>query len=160
MQELRTLSTQKQLIKLNLYLNGLQAQFDDVIHKKEENWATPKEFLSVGFGDCEDYAIIKYYSLIELGFSKERLYLTIVKENFRGGQHMVLSYFEKQGQAPLILDNLSFKVLPLNKRKDLSAEYFINEYGVYTMRKNGTLEKSPLHFKEFEELRKRIEKGL
>lgn len=146
----------KQLQKINFYLNGLLPQYDDITKHKQDDWATPKDFLKIGYGDCEDYVIIKYYSLINLGFNEKKLFLTIVKENFHGGYHMVLSYFKKEGIAPLILDNLSFKILDLHKRKDLKAQYFINSTGVYTISKNFKLTKIAQKYKEFEELKLKV----
>ncbi len=160
MRELSHLQKKQQLTQLNLYLNSLLPQYDAVIKNKENDWATPKEFLKIGYGDCEDYVIIKYYSLLRLGYKKENLYLTIVKEKFYGGYHMVLSYFNEKDRSPLVLDNLSFKILPLQKRTDLAALLFINTNGVYKMKKDGNLQKVADKYKEFEELQKKIAKNL
>lgn len=160
MLEFRKFSKEEQLKKTNLYLNRLQPQYDDVIHKQEDNWATPKEFLKLGYGDCEDYVLIKYYSLIQLGFDERQLYLTVVKEKFRGGVHMVLSYFDVQEQAPLILDNLSFKILRLDKRTDLNAEHFINAGGVYKIDEEFQLVKIAEKSKQFEALQEKVNRGL
>jgi len=160
LQKLSSLSKKQQLTQLNLYLNSLLPQYDAVIKNKENDWATPKEFLKIGYGDCEDYVIIKYYSLLRLGYEEENLYLTIVKEKFHGGYHMVLSYFNKKNSSPLVLDNLSFKILPLQKRTDLAALLFINANGVYKMKKDGSLQKVADKYREFEELQKKIAKNL
>ena len=145
-----------QLNKVNFYLNRLLPQYDAVIDNKIDNWATPKEFLTVGYGDCEDYAIIKYYSLIKLGFDEKKLFITIVKENFSGGKHMVLSYFKTKSQPPLILDNLSFKILNLQERSDLAAQVFINSTGVYKVGPHFTLHKIATKFEKFEKLQEKI----
>jgi predicted transglutaminase-like cysteine proteinase len=146
-----------QLIRINTYLNQFLPQYDDVINKKKDFWATPKEFLKVGFGDCEDYAIIKYFSLIKLGFAKEKLYLTIVKNRYTKNIHMVLSYFSHQTAPPLILDNLSFRVLPLQKREDLRAVFFINDTGVFTMHHKKLL-KVAATYPKYKQLKKRVSK--
>jgi predicted transglutaminase-like cysteine proteinase len=156
----KTLTQDEQLKKVNLYCNRLQAQYDDITYKQEDNWATPKEFLALGYGDCEDYVLLKYYTLIKLRFDEKRLYLTVVKERFRGGIHMVLSYFKEQDKAPLILDNLSFMILPLHKRVDLQAIYFINKSGVYTIDASFKLTKVAQSYKEFEELKMKVRKNL
>ena len=153
---LKTLDKEIQLNRMNFYLNRLLPQYDDVINNKLDNWATPKEFLTVGYGDCEDYVIIKYYSLIKLGFDEKKLYLTLVKEKFRGGNHMVLTYFKTQGKSPLVLDNLSFKILDLNTREDLEAEIFINSSGVYKLQEDSRLLKVAHKYKEFEELKVKV----
>ena len=148
----------KQLLKVNLYLNQLLPEYDDITAKKENYWATPKEFLITGYGDCEDYVIIKYFSLIKLGFDKEKLFFTTVYEQYNGGYHMVLSYFQHRGQSPLILDNLSFKILKLKERKDLKADLFINDSGIYKIDENNKLKKIQNSSIEFEDLIRRIKK--
>jgi len=154
----KNLSKKKQLSKVNFYLNQLLPQYDDIMQNQEDYWATPKEFLVAGYGDCEDYVIIKYFTLIKLGFDKNKLYLTTVYEKYIGGYHMVLSYFDKKGASPLILDNLSFRILRLNIRKDLKADTFINENGVYKIDKNNKLTKVQNHSYKFEELLRKIKK--
>ena len=152
----KDLSKTKQLNSVNFYLNRLLPQYDDVINKKPDNWATPKEFLTVGYGDCEDYVIIKYYSLIKLGFDEKRLFITTVKEKFRGGNHMVLTYFKTKDSPPLVLDNLSFKILDLQTRTDIEAELFINSSGVYKLNSEFKLIKIANKYGEFEELQTKI----
>ncbi len=143
---------------VNFYLNQLLPQYDDVIQKQEDYWASPKEFLITGYGDCEDYVIIKYFTLLKLGFNKDKLFLTTVYEKYIGGYHMVLSYFKTKGKSPLVLDNLSFRILPLNVRKDLEADTFINTNGVYKIDKNNSLIKIQNYFPQFQELLRKIEK--
>jgi len=149
-----------QLNKVNFQLNRLLPQYDSVIHHKEDIWATPKEFLTIGYGDCEDYVIIKYYSLLKLGFDEKKLFLTIVKERYKGGLHMVLSYFKEKKSSPLILDNLSFRILSLAERVDLEVIYFINNTGVYEQKSNKNLKKISYKYKEFEELKRKVAKNL
>ncbi|MDD2790031.1 MAG: transglutaminase-like cysteine peptidase [Sulfurimonas sp.] len=156
-QVIKTQNSSIQLSKTNFYLNQLLPQYDDIVQKQEDYWATPKEFLITGYGDCEDYAIIKYFTLINLGFDEKNLFITVVKEKFRGGTHMVLSYFQTKDDSPLVLDNLSFKILSLKQRKDLEADMFINSTGVYKY-KNTKLVKIASKYAPYEELLKKVEK--
>lgn len=71
---------------------------------------------------------------------------------------MVLSYFKNSNESPLILDNLSFKILNLKTRKDLEAELFINETGVYKLNNKNILIKIANHSVEYKELLKRIKR--
>jgi len=156
-QFIKTQNTSIQLSKTNFYLNQLLPQYDDIVQKQEDYWASPKEFLITGYGDCEDYVIIKYFTLINLGFDEKKLFITVVKEKFRGGTHMVLSYFQTKNESPLVLDNLSFKILSLEQRKDLEADMFINSTGVYRYQ-NAKLTKIASKYTPYEELLKKIEK--
>lgn len=148
----------KQLLKVNFYLNQLLPQVDKLNQNQEDYWETPKEFLTLGYGDCEDYAIIKYFTLLKLGFEQEKLFITTVYEKFSGRYHMVLSYFENQDESPLILDNLSFRVLNLRTREDLKPQIFVNSTGTYKIDENNKLIKIAYTSKKFQELIKRVEK--
>lgn len=156
---LKSLNKAKQLNHVNGYLNQLLPQYDAVMQNQEDYWASPKEFLITGYGDCEDYVIIKYFTLLKLGFDKDRLYLTTVFENYLGGYHMVLSYFKKGISSPLILDNLSFRVLPLNQRKDIKADTFINERGVFKIDKNNKLTRIAHYSTQYIKLIKKIKQN-
>jgi len=157
--QMQGLPKQKQLTKTNFYLNQLLPQYDSVINKEEDHWATPKEFLLTGYGDCEDYVIIKYFTLLKLGFDESKLYITVVKEKYKGGMHMVLSYFEKKNNSPLILDNLSFRILKLKKRKDLQVNLLINSTGTYRLQQDRLVKVSSVHQK-YKILMKNIENEL
>jgi len=152
----KTLSKDAKLKKINFYLNRLLPQYDAVTKHQEDYWQTPKEFLKLGFGDCEDYAIIKYYSLIKLGFDEKKLFLTVVKDRYKGEYHMVLSYFKNKNKPPLLLDNLSFKILTLKQRGDLSVVYMMNSTGLYKIKDYHKLIKIPAKYKQFEELKVRV----
>lgn len=157
--KLKKYSKKEQLKKINFQLNQLLPQYDSIIDKQEDYWETPKEFLKIGYGDCEDYVLIKYYSLIKLGFDEKNLFLTIVKEKYKGGMHMVLCYFKYKNSSPLVLDNLSFKILSLKKRTDLIPLVFINNTGVFKFTKHHKLKKVAQKYKEFENLKKRVAKN-
>ncbi|MCW8895392.1 transglutaminase-like cysteine peptidase [Sulfurimonas sp.] len=151
-------SKSKQLEQVNFYLNKLLPQYDAVIQKQEDYWATPKEFLITGYGDCEDYVIIKYFTLLKLGFKEEELFLTTVHDKYHGGYHMVLSYFKTKHKPPLILDNLSFKILDLKQREDLEADLFVNSSGVYKIDKEYKLIPVAKHFTQYDKLLRKIQK--
>ena len=121
----------RKLSHINSFLNKiLPAQ--DISHKSSEDyWATPKEFLLEGHGDCEDYVIAKYFTLLELGIKKQNLYFAVVKVKGERDYHMVLLYVEDKNKSPLVMDNLSFKVIPLTKRKRLIPKFAFNEIDAY-----------------------------
>ena len=66
-------------------INLLLQQTTDVTSKtltcgtQVDYWETPVEALWKGAGDCEDYAIAKYFSLRHLGVSSDKLRITYVK---------------------------------------------------------------------------------
>ncbi len=155
----KKLGRNQQLVRVNSFLNGYLPEYDAVINKREEYWSTPKEFLSVGYGDCEEYAIAKYFTLRELGFDGEKFCLAVVRDRYSGGYHMVLTYFKEPGKMPLVLDNLSFKILPLSQRSDLQFQYCFNEKGVFALDEKGERVALKQREMKFERLMKRIAEG-
>jgi predicted transglutaminase-like cysteine proteinase len=97
-------------------------------------WASLHETLKRGQGDCEDFAIAKYFTLIEMGIPTPQLRLTHATELSHNSAHMVLAYYPSPHSQPLILDNLNGHILPLNQRQDLLAIYAFNAEGIYLSR--------------------------
>jgi predicted transglutaminase-like cysteine proteinase len=129
--EVKKLGIDKKLAQINFFINGTLGEFDNMSIGMDDYWMTPKEFFIKGHGDCEDYAIAKYFTLIELGVKKEHLYFAVVGIKGSATAHMVLFYVKDKKSSPLVLDNLSFRVLPLSKRTDLTPKYAFNEIDSY-----------------------------
>ncbi|GAB4215211.1 MAG: transglutaminase-like cysteine peptidase [Rhodoferax sp.] len=108
---------------------------DNAIWQQPDYWATPLETLGRGTGDCEDYAIAKYMTLLQMGVSNEKLRLIYVRSKSGVGgtsvAHMVLGYFATPEDEPLILDNLITSVRPAASRKDLQPVYSFNTNGLW-----------------------------
>ncbi|HBE92709.1 MAG TPA: sulfate adenylyltransferase, partial [Gammaproteobacteria bacterium] len=51
--------------------------------------------------------------------------------------HMVLTYYEKPGAIPLVLDNLNGEILPATERTDLLPVYSFNGGGLWTAKQRG-----------------------
>lgn len=143
---------------INDYFNQMP-YLDDKSHwGAEDYWATPREFINSGGGDCEDYAIAKYITLKDLGVAESKLYLTYCKYNDLG--HMFLSYFPTATTAPLVLDNINPQLLPLNQRYDLNLEisYAINKNGIWSLQNNllGSKMNSGYHWRAWDSLNDRL----
>ena len=123
----------RKLSHINSFLNKILPAQDISVNSSTDYWATPKEFLVQGHGDCEDYAIAKYFTLLELGIKKENLYFSVVSVKGSKSLHMVLLYVEDKNQTPLVMDNLSSKVIFLNQRKDLTPNFAFNEIDSYKL---------------------------
>ena len=106
-QDNQDLPEQEKLNRVNAFFNA-NVQFinDQALWEKKDYWATPIETLSIGGGDCEDYAIAKYFTLKQLGVDESKLRLTYVKAIELNRSHMILTYFENKRAVPLVLDNL------------------------------------------------------
>ena len=106
---------------------------DDYIWGTDDYWATPLETLIQGQGDCEDYAIAKYTSLVLMGVPPESLRMVYVKADINGitQAHMVLTWYEQPTSEPLILDNLYAAILPASKRRDLRPVFSFNGSAIW-----------------------------
>lgn len=127
----------KKLEVVNHFFNLLEYRSD--IHQwgREDYWATPLEFLIAGGGDCEDYTVAKYFTLIELGVPDDKLLITYVKHLHLNVAHMVLSYYPTPESTPLILDNYNKEILPADKRMDLQPIYGFNGKGLWAAKQRG-----------------------
>ena len=124
----------KKLSHVNTFYNKILPINDATKYRVDDHWSTPKEFLINGYGDCEDYAIAKYFTLIEIGIPKEKLFLSVVKIKGETNYHMILLYIENKKTMPLVLDNLSFKVVPFNIRKKLEPKFIFNEESAFILK--------------------------
>jgi predicted transglutaminase-like cysteine proteinase len=133
-EDLQGKSEKDQLAGVNQFFN--QLNFVDDIHLwgKKDYWATPLEFLGSNAGDCEDFTIAKYFSLLELGIPDKKLRLVYVKAIELNQFHMVLAYYETPRSQPLILDNLIGEIKPASKRGDLLPIYSFNGRNLWTMK--------------------------
>jgi predicted transglutaminase-like cysteine proteinase len=136
MNETNTKSLHVKIEAVNFYINTIVPKDDEQNYGSEDFWASREEFLKNGGGDCEDYAIAKFYSLADLGVDKKAMALCIVREDGDMFDHMVLLLEQKSSQAPLVLDNLSFKVLNVKQRYDLHLKHCMNEQGSIKVEEN------------------------
>jgi predicted transglutaminase-like cysteine proteinase len=121
--------------KLNLanqFFNNRMIFLDDkVVWRKTDYWATPIEFLRKGKGDCEDYALAKYFTLRQMGVPAEQLRMTYVKALLLNQAHMVVTWYSRPDAIPLVLDNLNPTILPATERSDLLPVYSFNGEGLW-----------------------------
>jgi predicted transglutaminase-like cysteine proteinase len=139
---------EKTIMKLKLvndFFNNVKYMIDIEHWKVIDYWATPIEFLGTRNGDCEDYAIAKYFALIQVGIPKEKLRISYVKLLNKRTQyeeaHMVLAYFNQPNSIPIILDNINQQLELASKRDDLKLIYSFNADGLWDAKNIGKEEK-------------------
>lgn len=122
----------EKLKAVNLFFNlRLRFRDDRELWGVEDYWATPVEALYRGAGDCEEFAIAKYFSLRQLGVPSEKLRITYVKAVRLNQAHMVLTYYPHPSATPLVLDNLIDAIEPASQRTDLVPVYAFNAEGLW-----------------------------
>jgi len=131
------LDDEGRLQAVNQFFNRrVQFADDTVVWGQLDHWASPIEMLDKGAGDCEDFAIGKYFSLLALGMPMAKLRLVYVRAQTGGAggpvqAHMVLAYYAQPNAEPLILDNLITELRPAARRPDLQPVYSFNSEGLW-----------------------------
>ncbi len=82
---------------------------DRAIWGVDDYWATPVEMAQQGAGDCEDFAIAKYWALRSLGLLDEQMQLVVLQDTRRQLFHAVLVVHTASGAY--VLDNVSNRLL-------------------------------------------------
>ena len=144
------------LEKINDFFNDIKYASDQTVYGTSDYWANPYEFLAKDKGDCEDYAIAKYFSLIKLGIPDEKLRITYVsyqKTNTAYEEaHMVLTYYHKVGMEPIVLDNIDKTLQVASKRTDLKPVYSFNTSGLWQAQTKGEARVGDNNLKSWKDL--------
>lgn len=117
------MSEGEKMQRANDYFNQVEWVTDRVHWGVEDYWATPLETLATNGGDCEDFSVGKYFSLISSRIPEEKLRITYVKSLTYNQAHMVLAYYSTPSAEPLIMDNINKSILPASQRDDLLPIY-------------------------------------
>ena len=125
------------LAAVNLFFNrGIVFATDNGTWSQVDYWASPLELLGKGAGDCEDFAIAKYFSLHAAGVPGAQLRLVYARVQMgepSGGvlPHMALAYYPLPGADPWILDNLVNDIRLASRRPDLTPVFSFNGDGLW-----------------------------
>ena len=130
-------SEQRKLTEVNRFFNRLRFIDDYLLWGMKDYWAVPLEFLGAAAGDCEDYSIAKYFSLLELGVPEDRMRMVYVKALAYQQFHMVVAYYPKPSAIPLILDNINAAIKPATQRRDLVPIFSFNGSHLWLMKERG-----------------------
>ena len=93
------------LSRINKWVNDNVTPMTDLEHwGVVEKWSYPDD----GKGDCEDYVLLKRRMLMQAGWPREALLITVVRDK-RGDGHAVLTV--KTDKGDFVLDNQEEQVL-------------------------------------------------
>jgi predicted transglutaminase-like cysteine proteinase len=99
-------ATWREMVRINALVNQrIEPVTDADQFGVAERWTYP----DTGRGDCEDYVLLKRRLLIEAGFPREALLITVVRDKIGDG-HAVLTVRTSKGEY--VLDNQETEVLP------------------------------------------------
>jgi len=89
----------RDMIRVNRWVNETIKPMTDMDHwGVVEKWSYPTD----GYGDCEDYVLLKRKMLMDAGWPREALLITVVRDK-KGEGHAVLTVKSDKGE--FILDN-------------------------------------------------------
>jgi predicted transglutaminase-like cysteine proteinase len=95
----------RDLLRVNRWVNETVKPMTDMEHWGViEKWSIPTD----GYGDCEDYVLMKRKLLIDAGWPREALLITVVRDK-QGEGHAVLTVKTDKGE--FILDNQNENVV-------------------------------------------------
>ncbi|MGP0089958.1 MAG: transglutaminase-like cysteine peptidase [Xanthobacteraceae bacterium] len=95
----------KDLVRVNTWVNTNIKPMTDLDHwGVVEKWSYPDD----GYGDCEDYVLLKRRMLIQAGWPREALLITVVRDR-NGDGHAVLTVKTDRGE--FILDNQNAEIV-------------------------------------------------
>lgn len=104
-----TAKTIKEIERINQWVNAHIAPVSDMEHWGVlDQWDYPTDRK----GDCEDYALLKRRFLLEEGFPRQAILMTVVKDARNEG-HALLTVKTNAGE--FILDNLNNEMKPWDK---------------------------------------------
>ena len=94
-----------ELVRINRWVNEAIKPMTDVEHwGVTERWNYPDD----GYGDCEDYVLLKRRMLMQAGWPRQALLITVVRDQ-QGDGHAVLTVKTDKGE--FILDNKTEEVV-------------------------------------------------
>lgn len=104
-----TETAMREIRQVNSFVNhGVEAVSDMEHWGVVDRWDLPAD----GKGDCEDYALMKRKILIERGYPRAALLVTVVRDSQNEG-HAILTVKTNAGE--FILDNLTDEVKPVSR---------------------------------------------
>ena len=93
------------LVRINTWVNETIKPLTDIKHwGVVERWSYPDD----GYGDCEDYVLLKRAMLMRLGFPRGALLVTVVRNQKNQG-HAVLTVTTDKGDY--VLDNQNHNIV-------------------------------------------------
>jgi predicted transglutaminase-like cysteine proteinase len=129
--DIRELPLAVLLSTVNRYVNAAPYRSDLQVWGKEDYWATPDELFSHG-GDCEDFAIAKFFALRAAGLSSSLMRIVILRATASLPAHAVLVVDADTG--PSVLDNLKTDTYALTGEQTARVAFAVNDVHMWVPR--------------------------
>lgn len=109
---------------VNVFFNKWPYRRDIDNYGVADYWTTPAEFINKS-GDCEDYAIVKYFALKQLGISQDNMRLVVLRDLIRNIDHAVLVVYWNNNVY--VLDNMTNVINTHERFAHYRPYYSVNE---------------------------------
>ncbi len=120
------IATQDKVAETNSFINAnYRYVTDQDLYGKSDYWATPKEFAQKQAGDCEDFAIAKYATLVQNGIAKKDMRLLLIKQ--KDDQYHAILEVNYKGKLHF-LDN---KTNATTWNETYTVVYAVNDFGTW-----------------------------
>lgn len=126
-----------QIQEVNNFFNQLEFIDDLNLWGIDDYWTSVAEFIGAGGGDCEDFTLAKFYTLVFLGVPAQKLQMIYVNAITYQEAHMVLAYQESPSHEPVVLDNIDKQIKRASQRTDLEPIYAFNADELWSTKKFG-----------------------
>lgn len=114
---------------VNGFFNQWPYQSDPKNWHKNDYWSTPREFIEDS-GDCEDFAIVKYFALRALGVPAASMAVVIVDDMTNKITHAILVVSD--GNNFYTLDNSTNLIYQNSAHSNYAPHFFMNEQNMWT----------------------------
>lgn len=116
----------EQLSAVNRWANAKPYIEDWMNWGVPDYWEVPAEFVRRG-GDCEDFAIAKYFSLLRLGFAPDSVRILVVEDRNLKASHAVVAVH--RGGQTWLLDAQVPEIVPLDVARQYAPVYAFSDKG-------------------------------
>ena len=123
-EEWSQLPPRQQAQAVNRFINTWPYKLDITVWGVEDYWEAPIDFFQKS-GDCEDFAIAKYFALRNLGIPASAMRIVILQDSVRRIAHAVLVLFIDNDA--LVLDNLTNALLSHKRLSHYLPQFSVNE---------------------------------
>lgn len=108
------------VVRVNNFWNANIKYIEDNAVHGRDHWQGPGDTWARKTGDCDDYAVAKYYTLLALGVPEKNLKLAgVLHDNgtYSPGLHLVVLLTDDRGAW--VLDNADKEIALLSQRPDI-----------------------------------------
>ena len=150
MKENKSVNKLLQARNIDKYFNQYRYRIDYKVDAEGKKYKSDffrgfTEFIGKNGGDCDDYAIVKYFSLIKLGVPEDKLEIWIGAYKSNKINHAVLAYYVEGRKDPLILDSNTLWAVKFSKRNNFKP-------WIYASKSKSGVFKKTLKYNKYSEL--------